>query len=376
MRPALFFFSMKQFLVIALPGIGDALLSVPAIRHIHQAWPDSQVDLLVMFKSAQQALETSPMIRRVYFHDFLKSSLVDSLRAVWSLRRIRYDASMLVYPSNRSEYNLIQLLIGAKVRGGHRYHHCDLRNLNFINSASVHEDDTLHNVEENIRLAGLITGASSTVDPDDRLDITLSPEDQDFARQWLAARNLTGTLMGIHAGTAMFKNQIRRRWAPDRFAQLGQRLQREWNATVLLFGGPEETALKDQIASALGEPCIKVSGTTFRQTAALIKRCSLFVSSDSGLMHTAAAVQTPCVTIFGPTHPSWVRPYRVPHRIVSAGLPCSPCFYYSPRPLTCRMGLDFKCVREVTVDMAFDAALDLARETGLKPADALDQAGR
>lgn len=367
---------MKQVLVIALPGIGDALLSLPAIRHIHNTWPDAQVDLLVMFKSAQQALETSPLVRRVIFHDFLKSGMLDNLGTVWMLRRIRYDASMLIYPSNRSEYNLIQLLIGARIRGGHRYHHCDLRNLNFINSVSVREDDTLHNVEENIRLAALLTGGSATTDPDDRLEITLPPEDQAFARQWLSDRHISGTLIGIHAGTAMFKNQIRRRWAPDRFAELGRRLQREWNATVILFGGPDEQALKNEIESAMGTRCIKANDTTFRQTAALIKLCSLFVSSDSGLMHTAAAVKTPCVTIFGPTHPAWVRPFRVPHRIVCAGLPCSPCFYYSPRPLTCRMGLDFKCVRDVTVDMAFNAALDLARETGLKPADALDQAGR
>jgi lipopolysaccharide heptosyltransferase II len=367
---------MKQVLVIALPGIGDALLSLPAIRHLHSSWPEAKVDVLVMFDSARQAMETNPLIRHVYFHDFLKSSALDSLRAVGRLRRIRYDASLLVYPSNRAEYNLIQLLIGARLRAGHRYHHCDLRNLNFINSASVREEDALHNVEENIRLASLITGDPTKARPDDRLEITLTPGDQAFAQQWLSDHGMTGTLVGMHAGTAMFKNQIRRRWAPGCFAELGQQLQREWNATVLLFGGSEETSLKEEIGSAMGGACVNVSGTTFRQTAALIKHCGMFISSDSGLMHTAAAVQTPCVTIFGPTHPAWVRPYRSPHRVVSAKLPCSPCFYYSPRPLTCRMGLDFKCVREVTVEMAFQAALDLARETGLKPADTLDQAGR
>lgn len=367
---------MRQVLVIALPGIGDALLALPAIRRIRTAWPDAQVDVLVMFKSAQQAIETSPHIRQVIFHDFLKSGVLASLRKVWELRQARYDASMLVYPSNRSEYNLIQLLIGARRRFGHRYNHCDRRNLNFINRMAVREDDALHNVEENLRLASLMTGCPPGAAPEDRLEIVLPAGDEAFARDWLATRQVNGLLVGIHAGTAMFKNQIRRRWAPEKFAELGRRLQHDWKATLLLFGGPEEAALKEQIRTLMGGACLSVDNTTFRQTAALMRCCGLFVSSDSSLMHTSAALQVPCVTVFGPTHEAWVRPFRVPHRIVSAHLPCSPCFYYSPRPLTCRAGLDFQCVRDVTVDMVLLAAIDLARTTSLKTADALDQAGR
>jgi heptosyltransferase-2 len=353
----------RQILVIALPGVGDALLSIPAIRRIKTVWPDAVVDVLVMFKAAEQALMTHPLIRSVLFHDFLKGRISDSLRVVSRLRAIRYDASMLAYPSNRLEYNVIQWMIGARCRVGHRYDHCDLRNLNFIGTNSVREDEGLHNVEEDLRLVELITGVSVPPSCEDRLDLVLEPGDEAFASQWLESRGLgTGRLVGMHAGTAMFKNQIRRRWAPEKFAELAKWFRAGWGAPVLIFGGNEESDLKEMISKSAGGGCHVVSGTTFRQTAALIRRCFLFVSNDSALMHTAAALQVPCVTLFGPTSPARVQPYRAPHRVVRAGLPCSPCFYYSPRPLTCHANLDFQCIRDVSVDSVCRAVVDLAKE--------------
>lgn len=357
--------AIRQVLVIALPGVGDALLSIPAIRRIKAACPGAALDVLVMFKAAEQALNTHPLIRKVYFHDFLKAGIADSLKLVGKLRAVRYDASLLAYPSNRFEYNIIQWMIGARLRVGHRYDHCDWRNLNFISTRSVREDNTLHNVEEDLRLVELITGVSAAPTADDRLDMVLTPEDEDFAGQWLESRGLgTARLVGMHAGTAMFKNQVRRRWAPEKFAELGTWFRETRGMPVLIFGGNEETELKETIARHMGTMCHLVSGTAFRQTAALIRRCSLFVSNDSALMHTAAALQVPCVTIFGPTSPARVQPYRAPHRVVRAGLPCSPCFYYSPRPLTCHAHLDFQCIRDVSVDMVCRAAIELAREVG------------
>jgi heptosyltransferase-2 len=357
---------MRQVLVLALPGVGDALLTIPAIRRIKTAWPDAVVDVLVMFKAAEQALNTNPLIRKVYFHDFLKARIWDSLRLVGRLRAMKYDASMLAYPSNRSEYNVIQWMIGARRRGGHRYDYFDLRNLNFMSTHAVREDCALHNVEEDLRLADLITGVPVPSSAEDRLDMMLTPEDEAFADQWLQSQGLGGKrLVGMHAGTAMFKNQVRRRWAPEKFAALGKGLHADWGTPVLIFGGNEETELKQTIAEGMGAGCHVVSGTTLRQTAALIRRCSLFVSNDSGLMHMAAALQVPCVTIFGPTSPARVQPYRAPHVVVRAGLPCSPCFFYSPRPLTCFAKLDFQCIRDISVEMVRRAADELARESGL-----------
>jgi heptosyltransferase-2 len=100
-----------------------------------------------------------------------------------------------------------------------------------------------------------------------------------------------------------------------------------------------------------------------RVVAGLMRRCHIFLSNDSGLMHTAAACRMPCVSIFGPTNAVWMRPWNTPCVVVSRRLPCSPCFYYSCRPLLCPAGLNFACMRDLPVDMVYAAVQQLLAQT-------------
>jgi heptosyltransferase-2 len=86
------------------------------------------------------------------------------------------------------------------------------------------------------------------------------------------------------------------------------------------------------------------------------------VTNDSALMHVAAAMQTPVVAIFAYTNAKGLYPWRVPHRIVRRHLPCSPCFYYSPRPARCHTNIDYACIRTIEVDEVFTALEDLLSE--------------
>ena len=87
-----------------------------------------------------------------------------------------------------------------------------------------------------------------------------------------------------------------------------------------------------------------------------MKRCNVFVSNDSSLMHVASALQLNVVAILGPTNPNYIHPWQTEHKIVRLNLDCSPCFIYSPQPLICyRDDVKFKCIKELTVDMVFDS---------------------
>jgi heptosyltransferase-2 len=345
-----------RILALCLPGIGDTLLFTPALRLLRQHFPKARISVLVMFRGSLQVLEKNPHADRVILWEFLKEGLFRSLKFLWTLRRQRFDISIISYPANRIEYSLVHFFIGAGRRYGHRYHHRDLRSLNFLHGHTIREDDERHNVEENLALLHLLGIRTETPDG---LELYLSEEDQEWARRWLGEHHLEeARLIGIHAGTAELKNQARRRWPVERFAQLGDRLTEAMNARTLIFGGPEEESLKERLRKGMSHPGLIVSGTTMRQTAALIEHCDLFISNDSALMHTAAAMKVPCVVIFGPTNPKWVYPYGTSYRIVRLNLDCSPCFYYSAKPLSCRKG-DFPCIADLTVEQAFQAAWDL-----------------
>jgi heptosyltransferase-2 len=345
-----------KILVLCLPGIGDTLLFTPALRALRRRFPAARIWVLVMFRGSLQVLEENPHADRVILWEFLKEGLFRSLRFLWSLRRQRFDISIMAYPANRIEYSLVHLLIGAARRVGHRYHHRDLSSMNVLHGRTVREDDERHNVEENLALLRLLDVETGTPDG---LELYLSADDQAWARRWLQEHGLEGDrLVGMHAGTAELKNQARRRWPAERFAELGDRLTGEFGARILIFGGPDEEDLKERLREGMSGPAVIVSGTTMRQTAALIEHCDLFVSNDSALMHTAAAMKVPCLVIFGPTNPKWVYPYGTLYRIVRLDLDCSPCFYYSARPLHCRKG-NFPCIADLGVEQAFQAARDL-----------------
>ncbi len=351
----------RKILVLCLPGIGDTLLFTPALRLLRGRFPGDRIWALVMFKGSLQVLEKNPHLDRVILWEFLKEGLFRSLKFLRDLRRQRFDISIMAYPANRIEYSLVHILIGAKRRYGHRYHHRNASSMNCLHGRTILEDDQRHNVEENVALVHLL-GVKAA--PPAALELYLSGQDQAWARRWLRECHLEGSLLiGIHAGTAEFKNQARRRWPVERFALLSDRLTERLGARTLIFGGPDEKSLKQQLLRCMDHPGLIVDGTTMRQTAALIEHCDLFVSNDSALMHTAAAMKVPCVVIFGPTNPKWVHPYGTPYRIVRLDLDCSPCFYYSARPLCCRKG-GFPCISDLGVEPALQAAEELlSRET-------------
>ncbi len=338
---------MKKILVISLAGIGNTLLFTPALRMLRKRFPSAHISALVMFKGAQEILEGNPRLNEIIHWNFIKEGPFRSLSLLARLRSQRYDISINVYPANRREYNLISFLIGAKLRLAHRYEHLDFLSLGFLNNRRIPESNNRHDVEENIGLLGLL---GIREEPLKGLEIFLAEGDRKFAQGWLMKRNLEEDFkVGLHAGSARFKNQAQRRWAKEKFIRLGKILAQKHNAKILIFGGPDEAQTNREICDSLGENGYLVKGTTIKQTAALMERCNLFVTNDSGLMHIAAALSLPTVAIFGPTNPVWVHPWETRYEIIREDLPCSPCFFYSVKPLACRYG-DFHCIRSVEVE--------------------------
>lgn len=350
-----------RILVIALSGIGDALMFTPTITELRKKYPRSKIDALVMFKGVQQMFERNPEVDNIYFFDFLNASPLKILKYVLSLRN-QYDVSFSVYPSNRWEYNLISYLINSPKRVAIDYLRYKGRNAAFLNNYLVEENDTLHNVEENIKLFEQITG--ETVREIDKLKFYFLQDDLDFAELFLEENNLSGQdlLVGMHAGCSTLKNHIKRRWEPEKFSRLSEKLSEKLDAKILLFGGSDEEELKEEIIKKSSVKIINVQTKDIVQSAAVMKKCGIFVSNDSGLMHIAAALNLKVVSIIGPTNTNYIHPWKTEYRIASINLDCSPCFHYSPKPLVCsRDDVKFKCIKELDVDLVYSKVKDLLK---------------
>ncbi|MCL2312865.1 MAG: glycosyltransferase family 9 protein [Firmicutes bacterium] len=349
-----------KILVIALSGIGDALMFTPTLDKIVAEFPDAQIDVLAMFKGVQDIFEKLPNVSNVHYNDFIKNPKMQSLSFVLKLRK-KYDVSINVYPSNRKEYNLISWLIGAKKRLAAKYIRKDFSNLGFLNNVRIPENDLQHNVETNFKLFEKFSNNKKIEIP--ALKIVLENEDIEFAKNFLVEKNITENdlVIGFHPGCATLKNHSNRRWAVEKFAELGKKLIDEQNAKILLFGGGEEEILKQNIFSQINSAnAILVNAATLISSAAIMKRCNLFITNDSSLMHISSALKLNVIPLIGPTNIHYIHPWQTNYCVASINLDCSPCFFYSPKPLICnRDDMKFKCIKELSVDYVYQIAKNM-----------------
>jgi heptosyltransferase-2 len=141
-----------------------------------------------------------------------------------------------------------------------------------------------------------------------------------------------------------------KKWFPERFARVADRLAESFHARVILFGSADDAASIAEVRHYAEHPPPSLTGmTTLREAMAVIARCRLFISNDSGLMHVAAALGVPTIAVFGSTNPATTSPPGRRNRIIYKNVPCSPC-------LKTDCPTDFKCMHLIEADEVYHAA--------------------
>jgi heptosyltransferase-2 len=293
--------------------------------------------------------------------------------ALWQILREcsgRYDVSINFYPSNRIHYNLFSLLTLAPLRIGHTYLRMNFSQANWIKNRTVVENDSRHCVEENVALLpflGIGTATAGTSVPKLKLCLDESEirEGREYRLKMTGSSGSGGgsgrALIGVHAGTSVFKGHAARRWPKERFAAL---IRGVLDASFVLFGTAEEEEANRYIVETAAAPdrVTLVDDKTIRQVAAMIRFCDFFITNDSGLMHVAAAVGTPVIAIIGPTNPAYIYPWGVEHKVITAPTLCRHCFHYSPKPLRCTNAVQFECLTAITVESMTSATKEFVRK--------------
>lgn len=282
-----------KILVISLAGIGDALLATPLIRELRENFPHATIDVLVKEAGAKDFLEHNPNINRVFYKNLWKCSAFERVWFLLSLRRERYQLSINTHPQSRIHYRFAAWLAGAEVRISHEYE-CFTWLDRLLITGSLPQDYTRHSIDNNFDVLPLI-GAKQKLDFH-TLELFLSPLEELLADDFLAKHKLAGKkILGIHVGSGGTKNLPLKRWPLKNYAGLARLLNKERpDIHVLLFGGPEE--IRDHpviLAQANLDLTMEAKTKNMRETAALMKRCSAFLSVDTALMHIAAALKVP-----------------------------------------------------------------------------------
>lgn len=340
---------IRRILIRAANWVGDAVMSTPMIRAVRHNFPRAEIHVLAKPWVAP-VFENSPDVDRIIPYDAMgrHAAARGILRLCGELRGEGFDLAVLV--QNAFEAALIARLSGIPRRLGYD---TDGRTLLLTHAVPMtRRIKRRHQIDYYL---GVLTGAGlRTFGRETTLYISAAERVRAARILRKAGAAHTDGIIGLNPGAAFGGAK---RWLPERFAELGRRLRSRRPARpVVIFGGPGEADLGDAIRREIGDGCINFAGrTTLREAMALIERCRLFVTNDSGLMHAADALRVPLIAVFGPTNHTTTSPSGSYSRMVRVPVSCSPCM--KPECPIEAPRRRHQCMRAVTVDRVYGEAL-------------------
>jgi len=338
---------ISKILIISLAGIGDTITSTPTIKAIRKKYSKAKIDLLTFPYGNKEVLDGSKYIDDTYiFVDKVHtptskkppfSKLIKTLFLLIKLRFKGYDLSVSVHPSSSSKLALIAKFIGAKKRVGFdsKYY-----------THAVKLNEKLHVVDRNIQLLESL----GIKIKDKKQYFYISKENEDFAEEVL--KNKGNLFVGMHPG-GYWKRQ-EKKWGIERFGKLADKLNREFGARIIVFEGPSEVSDGEKMSEYMKVPPIIIK-TGLKNAAAIIKKCKLFISNNTGLMHIAEAVNTPVIDILGWAYFHYSVYYEENKKLIAYKyLPCHEvnCPMLKGGPVTC----NFECYTKISVNYVFNIA--------------------
>ena len=332
----------SETVVIGLNWVGDNILALPTYRALHARFKHEGGIVVAAPENVATLLASSGVCRKVISWNGRTRDRVAALK------RGRFRRAVILPNSFRAA--AITYAAGIGERWGYS---TDLRSV-LLTHVVPRLKDRGHQLDDYARLLAAIN-APRVVDeiPSIRLPVAVSER----ARRRLRARGIRvdRPLFGIHAGGLYGRAK---HWGDTSYGEVAERLRGEGYGVVLLTS-PSEREQAERISdSCNGLPMIGESGDVL-ELAASISHCSIVITNDSGPLHLAAALAVPSVSIFGPTDPQrTVIPGA--SRVVRASTPCQPC-YARECPL-----MHHRCMREITVDDVFAAAVSLLGEIDAK----------
>jgi lipopolysaccharide heptosyltransferase II len=320
---------LKQFRILIRSSnwLGDAVMSVPAVRAIKNGRPDVHVTIAAPDKIA-------PMWNLIPEVDATIPLPEGSLLSVVRLLKQQAPFDVAILFPNSLRVALECWLSGIPRRIGYRGH-CRSSLVNQTVREPRKPRPPEHHSLRFLRIARECGAETSNIEfPNLNRTSNLKPQ------------TLIGLCPGAEYGPA-------KRWLPERFAEAAAKITAQSSARWILLGTKNDAAIGEQIATAIGDHCVnRIGQTTLDQLIEELRQCSLLLTNDTGTMHLAALLSVPVVAVFGSTEPRLTAPLGSGHTVLRHHVECSPCFLRE-------CPIDFRCMKAVTVDEVAGAVLSM-----------------
>jgi heptosyltransferase-2 len=343
---------------VFLPGwVGDAVMATPALRALRRRYPDAHM-LGVVKPYVAGVLEGGDWFDEVMFSGGPAWSH-GLLPTAWALRQRKIDLAVLLPNSFRTA--LIARLAGCRRRIGFGRYGRSLLLTDVLEAKRGPKGERIPSpvLYDYNRLAE----AAGCAPPGRRMEQFVTPADVRAAEQVWRSSGLDtcAEVVCLNPGAAFGSAK---HWPMEYFAALAGDLARRRGCGVLVLCGPNERIVCRQIVALTRHPAVVALAAEVapaRRDApplnlglskALVRRCDLLITTDSGPRHFAAAFNRPVVTLFGPTHIAWTETHYSLAIHLQKAVPCGPC-----QQRVCP--LDHRCMRDLSPAEVFAAAVSL-----------------
>lgn len=346
--------NIKKILVRGANWIGDAVMSVPAMRELRRIFPESRITLHTR-SWADGVFRDASFIDEIVTYDRHKWVIKDILDNSQFLKEDGYELAVL-FP-NSFESALTSFLTRIPRRIGYNK---DARGLLLTDPIAVPEwknrrHESFYYLNLIAEAERLLLGRDTVqhMRPDSSIEV--SEERRAAARLQLADLGVGAAHKTVALGVGS-TNSRAKRWPAERYTELTDRLARELGVNVLLVGSKDEVDVADVVANASQTKPINIVGkTNIAEVAAILSEVDLLISNDMGLAHLAPAVGADTIVIFGPTNPETTAPFAEKAQIISEKVECAPCMLRD-------CPIDHRCMTRISVDVVFEKARSLIED--------------
>lgn len=329
-----------KILVRGTNWIGDAVMTIPALRELRRNFPDALITLHTrgwaegIFCDAEFVDEILTIEQNATVFEQAKT-----------LREREFDLAVLF--TNSFQTALVAKLGKIKKRFGYANEARSFLLTNAIKKPLWKKEK--HEVFYYLNLIGEIEkkffGTETVLENEPQFDLKVSDERRKQARKILTENKIDLLKKTIALGVGS-TNSRAKRWSAESYAKLNDKLQNN-GANVVLIGAKDELDVSREVyEKSKIKPIILTGETSLSEVVAILSEIDLFVSNDMGLAHTASAVNTKTLVIFGPTNPKTTRPWNA-EIIRREDVECSPCMLRD-------CPIDHRCMTRISADEVFE----------------------
>jgi heptosyltransferase-2 len=343
---------IHRILIIKFGGMGEAIHARSLVEHLRHRNPGMTFDFLVEERTLE-AMTCGSQDNALVYHP-RSDGVWRAVAILKEIRSRRYDAIVDFEPRSTLTASFAWAT-SIPIRIGFVSPEPGPRIRFFTHSLPLREEESVWSCFLQIGrlLDPTLPQALQTV------SLPISSEARLWCDQWWSSNfgDHTGPVVALHLGVGPSAQY--RRWPVECFTELATILLQK-NVAVLLTGAKGEQALISSFKNSFYGKSVEASDLgTLEYTAALLQRCDLLVSNDTGVMHLGAAMGTPTVGLFGASNPvPWAPVGPRSTYLYKTRQPCSPCinFYRRQIPQSCTASVESACMRDISVEDVLEAS--------------------